>query len=154
VATRPNAFDVLEEMDRMFDRMRRSMWRGEDRPATGASDHDREFDDEGRYDGMARYGGSNLSLEESADGYVVLADLPGFEKDEFDLRVEDNVLYIGATHEVEGEGGSRSRRVRESVRIPGSVTVDGIAATYRNGVLEVHVPVDGDGHEGHRIDIE
>jgi HSP20 family protein len=60
------------------------------------------------YDGEGRMGRGHihLTVEESADGYVVLADLPGFERDEIDLRFADGVLTIEAEYTAE-EGGYR-----------------------------------------------
>lgn len=123
-------FGMFEEMERLFESMRQS-----------AMD-------------LQRYG-SALGLEETDDGYVVLADLPGFEKDEISLTVNGGVLTVRADHEISGEDGSRTRRVHESMRLPGDVDVEAITATYRNGVLEVTLPGDeGRGSTGHRIDVE
>jgi HSP20 family protein len=155
--SRRTPFDVFDEMERAFDQMRRSMWGGygprgsrnwspESRRALPEGEHglDYEYD----FD-------SNLSVESTDEGYVVLADLPGFEKEEIDLRFDDGMLHIGASHEVADGEFARSRRVRESVSIAGDVVVDGIDASYRNGVLEIHVPVEETADDdAHHIDIE
>jgi HSP20 family protein len=128
----------FDEMDRMMESMRRSMFEG--------------LDD-------VRRGGSsvNVTLDRDGDEYVVLADLPGFEKSEIDLRLDDGVLVLDATHEVaeSGEHGamSRSRRVHEFVRLPGEVDEDAVEATYRNGVLEVRLPALGEDDSTHHIDV-
>jgi HSP20 family protein len=146
-----DVFDVFDEMERAFDQMRRSMW-GE--PRWSWSDTDRSW----RGDAGDSYQFTrdiNLSVEPTDDGYVVLADLPGFEKEEIELRFDDGMLHISATHEVGDGEFARSRRVRESVSIAGDVVADDIEATYRNGVLEVYVPVESpEATEGHHIDIE
>lgn len=127
----------------MMDSMRRSMMGG----VRDARERSEMFD-------------SNVSMERGEDGFVVFADVPGFEKDEIDLRFEEGVLHLAATHEVSGEAGgisaSRSRQVRESIRVPGDVIVEDISASYRNGVLEVHLPVEGPAvdDDSTRIDIE
>lgn len=95
-----------------------------------------------------------LSLEESDDGYLVVADLPGFEREEIDLSFDDGVLSIRGTHEVTDDQEYRQRTVAESVHIPGDVVVDDVSATYRNGVLEVNLPVDEESDEEYRIDVE
>lgn len=102
---------------------------------------------------------SNASLERGDDGYVVLADIPGFGKEDIDIRFEDGYLTVTGSHgtdeEAEGRRMARSRHVHERVRVPGDVRVDDITASLKNGVLEVHLPVEGEtGDEGHRIDIE
>ncbi|MFD1515171.1 Hsp20/alpha crystallin family protein [Halomarina rubra] len=143
----------FDEMDRMFDQMRRSMrapWfaqEGEwDLPAVDDATH--------RMD-------NNLTVDRDDEGFVVLADLPGFEKEELDLRFDEGMLSIRGRHEVSDESDTgtsmRSRSVFEQVRIPGDVVEDDISATYRNGVLEVRVPVETDTPEeddSHRIDID
>jgi|GEM_PF-6486023 len=117
------------------------------------------FDDLWTRLGMGDFGAeSNVSLERDGDGYVVLADLPGFGKEDLDLRFEDGHLVIAGSHEMdeEGEGRrmARSRHVHERVRVPGDVLVDEIAASLKNGVLEVRLPIEGeDGEGGHRIDV-
>lgn len=143
----------FEEMDRLFDQMRRSMVTG--MPFWYPTNEEHEY---GRERGLTG-DDSNLSLEPTDDGYVVLADLPGFETEEIDLRFHDGMLTVVAEHEVTEEGGSmqsrRSRRVHERIHVPGDVTEDGISASYRNGVLEVHLPTVGDAEdEGVHIDIE
>ena len=144
--SRRTPFDVFDEMERAFDQMRQSMWGGY---GPRNWDADRALPDfyRGGYD-------SNLSVESTDDGYVVLADLPGFEKEEIDLRFDDGMLHISASHEVSDGDIARSRRVRESVSIDGDVRTDGIEATYRNGVLEIHVPTDAEADDAHHIDIE
>jgi HSP20 family protein len=87
----------------------------------------------------------NLSAETDDEGYVVFAAVPGSEREELDLRVEDGLLTSHRSARDERALRTRlarSRRVREQVRLPGGIDVDGIAATYRNGVLEVHLSAD------------
>lgn len=98
----------------------------------------------------------NVRLDTDSEGYVLHADLPGFEKEEIDLRYDDERLTIRAVHEMSDDYETSSRRVHETVRIPGDLTVDGIEARYHNGVLEVHLPTESDTESegGHRIDID
>ena len=137
MALRANPF---EEMERMMEQMRQSA-----------------FGD------LSRASGSNVTLETDEEGYVVLADLPGFEKEELDLRYEDGLLTIRAEHEVEDEyeaagartKSARHRQVHERVRVPAEIHEDEITASYRNGVLEVHLPTVEDVDDGeHVIDVE
>ena len=135
----------------MFDQMRRSMltpWSG--RVA------DWDLPEMSRLTGRSD---SNLTVEQDDEGYVVLADLPGFEKEELDLRFDAGVLTVSGRHEVseESESGTamRSRSVFEQVRIPGDVVEEDVSATYRNGVLEIRLPaMDGESDDARRIDID
>lgn len=128
-----NRTTPFEEMDRLFDQMRRSMQDGWMRP---------------------EFGGANVRLESDEDGYVVNADIPGFETEEIDLRFADGVLTVEATQETGDESQSHSRYVHEQVRIPGDVVVEDIRAEYNNGVLEVRLPAETESESGHRIDID
>jgi HSP20 family protein len=132
----------FEEMNRMFDLMHRSMF--DDRHWEGS--HGTSQSD------------ANLNVETDDDGYVIVADLPGVEREELDLRFDDGLLTITGEHETtersETAASTRSRRVHEQVRLPGDVDADGIEATYRNGVLEVRVPTDEPVDEGRSIDID
>lgn len=136
----------FDEMEQMFDQMRRSTW-------SGIGGFERGAGPFGSFD-------TNLSLEPTDEGYVVLADLPGFEREEIDLRFDGGVLTIDATHEVDSEVdgtySARSRRVHEQVAVPAEVVVDEIEATYSNGVLEVVLPTveTAEDDDSHRIDIE
>lgn len=142
MAMRRYPSDVFEEMERMMELMRDSMIGGvrDAREWTGTFE-------------------SNIDIERMDDEFVVLADMPGFEKEEIDLQFHDGHLSVEATHEVESESegvrSARSRSIRESVRVPGDVVVEEISATYRNGVLEVHLPIEVDKQdETARIDVE
>jgi HSP20 family protein len=101
-------------------------------------------------------GGTVVRTETTADGIAIMADLPGFEKAEIDLRVHDLRLHISATHEEDGERHHYSRRVREQVSLPDDVVIEEISAAYHNGVLEVTVPTESaaNADEGHHIAIE
>lgn len=97
----------------------------------------------------------NLTMERTADAYVVLADLPGFEREEIELTLEDGAIEISATHEVEEDSQYRSRAVFDRISVPDDIDTDAITATYRNGVLEITLPTTIEHEEtGHRIDIE
>lgn len=140
--------DPFERMERMIEQMRRSMagWEPADIALPGPMGFGFDRSD------------INLSVEPDDDGVVVLADLPGYEREDIELRFDDGVLSIRADHETSEEDElavrHRSRHVYEEVAIPGSVLRDEISASYRNGVLEVHLPTEGDVDDGTVIDIE
>lgn len=146
--------NVFDGMNRMFEEMRHSM------AASGVgmrhSMAESGFGMEGRFgpdpaDGRT---GVPVRVETDEEGYLVHADLPGFERDEIDLRFESGVLHVDATHEGSDDGETWRRSVNERLRLPGDVEVDGIEASYRNGVLGVRLPAEGVGESGHRIEIE
>jgi HSP20 family protein len=137
----------FEEMERMMEQMRRAMWEGRTGLPTAAFD--------------AGIGGINLSLDADGDGYVVVADMPGFEKEEIDLRFDDGSLSVEASHETGEEDGVSARRhtrhVHERIHVPGEVVEEEISASYHNGVLEVRLPTPASADaedDGTRIDID
>ena len=135
-------YTPFETMERLFEQMRRDMseWR------------------ENAWDAPGSFGfgyGLNTDLAEREDAYVLTVDLPGFESEEIDLRYDDGMLHLSATHEVGDETQRRHRTVTERFAIPREIVAEEIAASYRNGVLEVHLPiVEGGEPQGHRIDID
>ncbi|MFC7315299.1 Hsp20/alpha crystallin family protein [Halomarina halobia] len=134
----------FEEMERVFDQMRHSM--------LGTWDLSVPTPDRRWPSGATA--GANVSIETDDDGYVVHADLPGFERDELELTFDDGVLTLSGDHEVADETSARRRNVFEQVTIPGDVLAEEVTASYRNGVLEVRLPTADAGDDAHRIDIE
>jgi len=141
----------FEQMNSMMEQMRRSMLAdfGTGMNATG-------------YRGWNADGiDANVDVEETEEGYVVVADLPGFEREDLTIRFDDGVLTIRGESEYSDESGSishrRSRRAFERLSFPETVIEDDISASYHNGVLEVTLPVDAsfdDEDDAHVIDIE
>lgn len=104
-----------------------------------------------------------IDVADEDDEFVVVADLPGVEKEDIDLTITERVLTIEATHETDRQQGSeeyirRERRhesVRRTVRLPEDIVADEASASYNNGVLTVTLPkVTTDDDDSHRIDVE
>ena len=104
----------------------------------------------------------DIDIAEYDDEFVVTADLPGFGREEIDVRVHDDRLTIAAERDTEREDAERRYLRRErrhesvtrTVDLPTTVRSADAAATYRHGVLTVTVPLDPvDADEGHRIDV-
>lgn len=89
-----------------------------------------------------------FDLVETADHYVVHADLPGLAQDDVTIEVEDRVLTISgeraATTTTEDARALRVERAggtfRRQLTLPDGVDADGITATFEHGVLTVSVP--------------
>jgi HSP20 family protein len=89
-----------------------------------------------------------LDLSETSDSAIVRIEVPGVEPGDFELSMTGDVLTIRGEkkrgreeapetyHQTERNYGTFSR----SVRIPVSVQVDKIKASYKNGVLQVTLP--------------
>jgi HSP20 family protein len=90
-----------------------------------------------------------IDVREIDDEIEVSAELPGMSEDDIRVELDEERLTISGEkgHRREGtdeEGrvwreSSRGRFVRE-VPLPSSVRTDAAEASYRNGVLTVHVP--------------
>lgn len=151
-------YTPFESMDRMFEQMRRSMWDaqpGRQPMALPVGSEDVVAYDEDDF----ALGTRNVRLEPTDEGYVAMADLPGFETEDITVTFDDGVLSIAAHQEASDDDEETIRRhartVRESLRIPGKVDVDAISGTYRNGVLEVTLPTfETPEDDAHVIDIE
>lgn len=145
-----NPFEMFEEM---FDRMSQQF-----QTASRSWESGESFDT-----WRPRLGFESMSLDLiDHDGeFVVTVDVPGFERDEIDVRVTDHTLYIEAEREesVEETGERYLRQEREhrstsrSIRLPESVEADDITATMKNGVLTLTIPKAEPREEGREIEI-
>lgn len=93
-----------------------------------------------------------LRVEEfDQDGtLVVRAEMPGIDPDkDVEISVSDGALHIHAerTEETQSEGRHFHRKeiryggFSRSVSLPEGVSEDDIAASYKNGILEIRVPL-------------
>jgi HSP20 family protein len=91
-----------------------------------------------------------VDIKDKDDHYEISADLPGVDKKDLHVSLNDDVLTIEATtaeeHEEKGNGGKVIRKERRSGKYVRSFTLDGkpketdIKASFKNGVLQLHVP--------------
>jgi HSP20 family protein len=87
-----------------------------------------------------------LDLRDRGDHYSLTAELPGFTKDEVEVRVDSSGIELKADKsekESKGEDGSylRSRRsYYQYVSLPGQVLTEKIEGTMKNGILELKLP--------------
>ncbi len=89
----------------------------------------------------------NVAEDENSYGIEVLA--PGFKKEQFNLKVEDNTLTISAEMEENNESKETKYTYREfrhesfkrSFHLPeNEIDEDAISANYNDGVLKVVLP--------------
>jgi HSP20 family protein len=105
----------------------------------------RFFDDEGIGRGAWN---PHVDIYENKEQIILEAELPGMNREDFDLSIENNVLTLRGErkfekkdendnyHRVERSYGSFTR----SFTLPQTVSSDGAIAEYRNGVLRVALP--------------
>lgn len=90
----------------------------------------------------------SVDVSETDDEITVSADLPGLEKENIELQIQDNVLTIRGEREHHEETKERNvyRSERSygtfhrSVRLPAEVDANKADAKYKNGVLTVKLP--------------
>lgn len=84
-------------------------------------------------------------IVEGEGEYVVTADLPGFTRDEIQVRYADGAITVSAEHHVTEEDEhlyqSWSNKRHERITPPKQVDEDCVTARLRNGVLEVRAPI-------------
>ncbi len=89
-----------------------------------------------------------VEISEQEDRYLVDADLPGLEKEDIKVEVEDNVLSITGERRLEEEKEEQNYHLRERVygkfsrsfRLPAKVDANKINASFKNGVLSLIIP--------------
>jgi len=89
-----------------------------------------------------------VDILESKDSYLIRAELPGMKKEDVNLEVQEGTLTLSGErkfdepasgveyHRVERVTGKFSR----SFYLPQTIKQDSIKATFKDGILEVHVP--------------
>lgn len=128
----------FEEFERLFERLGRQL---EEMSRTW--DRDEPFE---LWSGFGKR--MAMDLVEGDDELVLTVDIPGFERDDVDVRVSDNTLTVSAEREEEMEEGEASylrrershRSMRRSIQLPMEVDPDQVSARMKHGVLTVSMP--------------
>ena len=126
---RPKSMNVFNEMDRMID----SFFAG---TAPAAS---------GRYPAV--------DVVEKEESYGLSVELPGYGKDDVEIKIDNNLLTISAKEEEKSEKKSdkeekvryviRERSTRSFTRtfvLPREVDKENIEASFDNGLLSLVIP--------------
>lgn len=87
----------------------------------------------------------NVDVYENKDQLIIEAELPGMNREDFELTVENNVLTLrGERHFTKKDDSDNYHRVERSYgafsrsfTLPQTVSGEGAAAEYKNGVLRV-----------------
>lgn len=92
-------------------------------------------------------------LEETAKDVLVRVELPGMDKNDCQISIEGNVLYLSGEKRFERDTENSTYHVMEraygafqrAIPLPRNVNVDQADASFKNGVLTVRLPkVGGD----------
>jgi len=115
-----------------------------------------------RYNKSANSSGTQLSndlsfadwapscdIEEEEDRYVIKADLPGVDRKNIDVKLENGVISIRGEKQTEKETGKGTKRHRterfhgsfaRSFSLPDAVKDERVEANYKDGVLSLVIP--------------
>jgi HSP20 family protein len=91
----------------------------------------------------------SCDIEEQEDRYVIKADLPGVDKKDIDVKLENGVISIRGEKQTEKETGKGTKRHRterfhgsfaRSFTLPDAVKDERVEANYKDGVLSLVIP--------------
>lgn len=104
--------------------------------------------------------GIPVDVQEDEETVTVTADMPGVEKEDINLKADEDGISITAEHEADVKEENekyvrreRSRRkYQRTVSWPTDIDPESVTANYDNGVLEI--TADKEDSPSHSIDIE
>jgi HSP20 family protein len=136
---RSRGLTAFDDLDRLFEDFMRRRWPGplhmQWPSLRGASEL---FEDRV----------PSVDIVDKDDELVVRAELPGVDRDNLDVTVVDRTLTIRGTQREEKEEKKkdfyrkeiRSGEFSRSVLLPADVDADKAGASYKDGVIELHLP--------------
>lgn len=114
----------LTELRASFERALSRLWKGDWEAAWNA--------------------GWDCDIKDSENEIVIRAEAPGFDLEEFDVRLSGNRLVVQAEHKSEKANGKKQvshyNRFYRAMTVPSGIESDKIEASYKNGILEVRLP--------------
>lgn len=86
-----------------------------------------------------------VDFSEDDESYRLSLELPGVNKEQLEINVENNILTISGEKKNERQGDERRieryyGRFARSFSVPESVDKEKISAKFENGVLELTIP--------------
>ena len=127
-------WNPLREMENLLDRYNRA-------GNLGLSNDDNEL-------GFSKWL-PTVDIKEDDNNYLIRADVPGVDKQDIEVRLENGVLSISGekkTQKEEGEGTINHRTERyygsffRRFTLPTTVQSDKVDASYKDGVLSLTIP--------------
>ncbi len=97
---------------------------------------------------LYKHTGPSVNIKDTKEAYNIEVSAPGFVKESFNVKVEDNILTItGEAKEDKLEEGDKYTRkefvhtsFKRSFTLPKTIVADRIGAAYENGILKVTLP--------------
>ncbi|MDD5887969.1 MAG: Hsp20/alpha crystallin family protein [bacterium] len=88
-------------------------------------------------------------IKEKKDKYELLIDLPGFDKEDIKMHIEDGYLVINAKTSNKEEKEEKGKYVRKeryygecsrSFYVGDEITEEDVKANFKNGTLNIEIP--------------
>ncbi len=127
-------WNPLREMENLLDRYNRE-------GHLGMSNAENEL-------GFSKWS-PTVDIKEDDNNYLIRADVPGVDKKDIEVRLENGVLSISGEKKTEKESGKGTKHHRTEryygsfsrrFTLPTSVKSDKVDASYKNGVLSLTIP--------------
>ena len=116
------------------------------------------FDD---FEPVGRCQNLKSDIYEKDGNYVIEMDVPGFDKKDIDIDIDNGYLSVSASREEENKDDDKNyiRRERSSYRCSrefylGDVSEENIKAEFNNGILKIVVPKNEEIESKKKIEIE
>jgi len=132
---------LRHEIDRLFENFDQDIWR--------LPFHRSIFDVEPFWRRELTWGAApTVDIVETNDAYEVMAELPGMDEKNFEVKVANGVLTIRGQKQEEKEEKKENYHVHErrfgsfrrSFAVPEGVDTDKIEGSFKNGILTVRLP--------------
>jgi len=129
---------IWDEMNRMKKRMNR-VWRGFDENPWEFEDSDED---------LTGYRKAWVDARDSGDEFVVSVELPGVEKKDIQISVDEGYLAIRVEKKSESEKKTEEQYSYSKdfigfyrrIPLPENADVEKIDASYRDGILKLRIP--------------
>jgi len=91
----------------------------------------------------------SVNIKEHTEGFEVEVAAPGFDKNDFKVELDNEMLTVSSAKKIENETKDGERFTKHefsyqsfsrSFTLPNSADVDNIAAQYENGILRIRIP--------------
>ncbi len=115
--------DALNDLDGFFDRAFRD-----------ASAMSRFFS------GTTGSSGFRVDMHQDADNYYVSAELPGVDKQDVKIELENAVLTITGSRKRKSEDGESTAGFSRSITVGDDISADKVKAKLENGILTITLP--------------
>jgi HSP20 family protein len=79
-------------------------------------------------------------INKEKSGYNVNFALPGLEKDDVNIKVNDGVLTVSLSEETKSDKSYFISKFSKSYNLPTEVDVDKIKGKFKDGILTVDLP--------------